>query len=215
MIEEYLSIGYFKFIVVLIAAFNSNNINVEDSLSALMQRMKSDKAVKIAYQEIRELELMDYPWHGSGYIYSLPPDLMIKEQLKPERVLMGVNGNKMYYLDTANKIRHQEEIEEDNPLTLNIAVFKALINADEALLRNLYKIDFSSNIKRWMMTLTPKKNPDPGLSIVVSGIANQQVDMIRIDQGEGDLSEFLLNKSDIGEEVNETVRKLFLDLKGR
>ncbi len=205
----------FKYIILLISAVIANNIYANDSLSALMQRMKSDKAVRMAYQEIKELELMDSPWHGSGYIYSISPDLMIKDQLKPEHILMGVKGNKMYYFDTANNIRHQGEMDEDNTMNLNITVFKALINADDALLRNLYQIDFTSNAKRWIMTLIPKKKHESSLSIVVSGRADQQIDMIRIKQVDGDLSEFLLKKSEMGEEVNKAVRKLFLDLKGR
>ena len=75
------------------------NVYANDTLLGLMQKLKSEPMGKVAYQEIRKLKLMKDPWHGSGYLYSQPPDLMIKEQVKPERLLMGMKGNKAFYFD--------------------------------------------------------------------------------------------------------------------
>ena len=121
----------FNFCFLLSVTFFVNVSYAKDSLTTVMQRMESETAVKIAYQETRVLELMDQPWKGSGFMYSMPPDLMIREQLQPQRLLMAVKGDKMLYYDPGSDVRHQGDMDEDNPLSLNIAVFKALINADE------------------------------------------------------------------------------------
>lgn len=192
----------------------ANVCYAEDTLPSLMKRMKSDSAVRIEYQEIRELDLMDQPWHGSGFMYSLPPDMMIREQLKPERVLMGVKANQLYYFDSENEIRHQGEMDEENPLSLNVAMFKALMIADETLLHRLYKVDFSTSSQRWKMNLMPKQGSETGLDVIVSGLSGKSIDLIRIKQADGDVNEFLLKKSKTGEEINKTVNQLYQEILG-
>ena len=204
-----------KFGVLFLVALVADVGYAEDTLSALMQRMKSDKAVRIAYRETRTLELMEQPWRGSGYMYSLPPDIMIKEQLQPERVLMGVKGNQMLYFDSANDVRHQGEMDQDNPLSLNIAIFKALINADEALLHRLYRVEFSTQTKKgWVMTLKPKQDGEAGFSIVISGLAQKQADTIKVRQADGDFSEFSMQQAATGDEIESTVNRLYRELLG-
>ena len=198
---------------MFIAFLAGNSSRADDSLSALMQRMKSDKAVRVAYQETRMLELMEQPWKGSGYMYSLPPDIMIKEQQQPERVLMGVKGDKMFYFDPVNNVRHQGEMDQDNPLSLNIAVFKALMNADEALLHRLYQVEFSSLEHGWTMKLKAKQDSESGFSIVISGLPQQAADSVKVRQADGDASEFTLRQDAEGDEVKTTVRRLYQELR--
>jgi hypothetical protein len=202
----------FRLPLILVLAGNSSR--ADDSLSALMQRMKSDTAVSIAYQETRKLELMDQPWRGSGYMYSLPPDIMIKEQLKPERVLMGIQGDKLFYFEPLNNVRHQGGIEEDNPLILNIAVFKALMNADKAFLQKIYRVDFSTKPQGWLMTLKPKQDTESGFIISISGLPQQWADTIKVRQADGDVSEFSLRKEAAGDEIKSTVNRLYRELLG-
>lgn len=202
-------------LVFLLSIFASN-ISADDSLSALMQRMKSDSAVKIAYQETRTLELMDQPWLGSGYMYSMPSGLMLREQLKPQRLLMGIDNSKMYYYSPEDKIRYQGELEDDPKLKLNFSVFKALISADQALLKRIYQVDFSLKPKRWVMTLKPKKKAESGFKIIVSGLLEDKVDTIIIKQEDDDLSEFMLNtdNNSTDNEIKQTINQLYSELVG-
>jgi outer membrane lipoprotein-sorting protein len=200
------------FLLFLVLSFN--NAYSKDSLSSLMQAMKSEQATRIAYKETKTLELMDQPWEGSGFMYSLPPDLMVKEQLLPKRVLMGIKGDKMFYFDQQNNFRHQGELDKNDLISLNVAVFKALINADEALLRNMYQVDFKSTAKGWAMNLTPKNNQELGFSTLVSGATDQQVDKISMKQADGDSSEFTLQKDASGERVKNIAIRLYQELQG-
>ncbi len=199
---------------LLVIFLLSGNSYAEDSLSSLMQRMQSETAVKIAYQEIRTLELMDQPWHGSGYMYSIAPDLMIREQLKPKRLLMGIKADKMFYFDPGHSMHHQTDMDDDNPLSLNIAVFKALVTADEALLRRMYLIEFSNKPARWVMTLKSKLQSQSEFSIVVSGLTEQPADTIIIKQADGDLSEFMLQQVAQGDKVKKVANRLYSELTG-
>lgn len=201
-------------LIFLFLCFSVKISYAEDTLSSLMQRMKSKAAVKIEYREMRSLELMDQPWFGKGYMYSLSPNIIIKEQLQPQRVLMGVDSDKLFYFDVENNVRHQGEMDEDNPLSLNILVFKALITADEALLQRLFAVEFSTKPLRWMLSLKPKKNDASDFNIVVSGLTGQEAELIRIEQADGDVSEFLLKKSEAVEDINKIGNQLVQELKG-
>ena len=192
-----------------------NSAHGEENLTAVMQRIQSEGAVRIAYQETRRLELLAEPWQGSGYLYSLPPNLMIREQLKPERLLMGIKDNTMFYFDPANDIRHQSEMDEENPQSLDIAVFKALINADEALLQRLYQVDFLSRQQEWRITLRPRQDRESGFKIVITGLPQQQANKIIIQQPDGDLSEIMLQKATTGDEIQATVSRLYQALVGK
>ncbi|MFK5951287.1 MAG: outer membrane lipoprotein carrier protein LolA [Methylococcales bacterium] len=207
--------SFFKTCCLIFSIYIISNLSyAEDSVSALMQKMQAKTAVKIAYQEVRTLELMDQPWYGSGFMYSIAPDLMIREQLKPQRLLMGIKGDQLFYFDPENHLHHQAEITEDNPLSLNVAVFKALITADEALLKRMYLIEFSHQSERWVMKLKPKQNSESGFSIVVSGLPEQAADTIIVKQADGDLSEFLLQQKGVGEQVKKTATRLYKELVG-
>ncbi|MCK4842072.1 MAG: hypothetical protein KAT04_09350 [Methylococcales bacterium] len=177
--------------------------------------MKSDTAIKIAYQETRILELLDEPWQGSGFMYSIAPDLMIREQLKPQRLLMAVNADKLYYFDPVNHVRHQGEMGSDQSISLNIAVFKALITADEALLKSMYQVEFSSKAQRWVMTLKPRQESNSEFSIVVTGLRGQQVDTVIIKQTDGDLSEIMMQSNASGNQVKNTIMQLYKELEGK
>ena len=200
--------------VILTLLLVGNCAGAEESLTSIMQRMQSAGPVSIDYQERRQLEFMAEPWQGSGTIYSLPPDLMIRQQLEPERLLMGIKGNAMLYFDPANSVRHQSEMDEENPLTLNIAVFKALTHADETLLQRLYHVDLLSRPQGWRMTLKPKQNGESGFKIVITGLPQQQASKVIIYQPDGDYSEMTLQKATTDDALQATMNRLYQELVG-
>ncbi|KAF3981388.1 MAG: hypothetical protein HFP78_07090 [Methylococcales symbiont of Hymedesmia sp. n. MRB-2018] len=167
-----------------------------ESLSQLMKQLKSDSAFQISYKETRTLELMDKPWYGNGYLYSIPPNIMIREQLQPKRLLMGIIDDKLFYFDPENNRHFEDDFDIESPRTLSIAVFKALINADESLLHRLYTVDYSTVNKIWTMDLKPKQDPDSSLNIKVFGVEGQPANRFEITQEEDEVSEFeLQNKN--------------------
>ena len=205
--------------IMLLMLLIINPVYADDSLSALMLRMQSTDAVKISYQETRTLELFDHTWYGSGYMYSTPNGLMLREQLKPNRLLMAVNQGDLFYYDVEHHLRHHATMQDDDPLTFQFAVFKALITADDALLQRLYQIDFETNSERWLMTLTAKQT-DSADEIKVSGRLFQTVDTIIIKQADGDLIEFMLKSeskvksNNDNKALTQTIDNLYAELTG-
>jgi outer membrane lipoprotein-sorting protein len=202
------------FSVMGLFLLTTGNACAVDSLLKLMQKLKSEPMSRVAYQETRNLKMMTQPWQGSGYLYARPPELMIREQLKPERVLMGVKGDKALYFDPGKNERHQVDLHDDNELNAPLTVFKAIVTADEALLRSVYNIVFTSHSKDWQMELTPKQKGGAVTRIYVAGRAGQEVDKITVLQEDGDNSEFILQKESGDAKNSANVDKLYQELTG-
>ncbi len=189
-------------------------VSSEDTQAAVIQRMQPEFAVKIAYQETRYLELMQKPWLASGFLYALPPDVLVKEQLTPVREIMGANGDKMFYYDPVNDIRHHGVIERDDPLSLNVAAFKALVTGDNKLLVEMYRIGFRSGPEQWTLTLTGHEDNDATVKIIVTGSTGRQANKITMHQPDGDRNEFILTEVARGEHLRKRIQELNQELLG-
>lgn len=191
--------------------------HAEDTFSTVMARMKPQQAVSIHYEELRYLELLDKPWRGSGYLYALPPDRMIKEQWQPQREVMGADGKQLYYYDPSGKVRHRTELRQDDPVAAHVEAFRALLNGNRELIDNLYRVEFYSSPESWQLTLT-SKNPDAATrlgKIVISGLPEKPADKVAIFQADGDRSELgLLPETAGGAALQEKVEGLFKELQG-
>lgn len=190
------------------------NAVAEDSLSSVMARMKPETAVRIRYQETRQMDLLAEPWRGAGYFYAKPPDLMLKEQFHPAREIMGANGSRMYFYDPANDVRHQGVLYENDPVGLNISAFKSLVNGDKELMARLYSIEFCSKPEKWILTLKPKDSSiDESLEkIQISGLPEQPANKIEVILVDGDRTEYTLKQDGQGKEIEAAVAQITSEL---
>ncbi len=184
----------------------------EDTLATVMQRMQPKSAVKIAYQETRYLQLLEKPWKASGYLYALVPDVLVKEQQIPVREIMGASGNQMVYYDPVNDVRNRGEMASDDPLSLNVAAFKALVTGDLALLEKMYRVAFSANPQQWQLILTSHEHIDTSIKVIITGPAGQQAQKIVVHQPDGDRNEFILTEVARGEQLKATIEQLNQEL---
>jgi len=82
------------------------------------------------------------------------------------------------------------------------------------VLLNGYKVECSNQSQRWTMTLKPKHMPESDFNIIVSGLSDKPADMIRVKQADGDLSEFILEQTDISDnkKSNSALKRLNREL---
>jgi len=187
----------------------------EDTLVTVLERMRSTTAIKLAYQETRFMDMLDQPWHGRGFMYSAPGNIMIKEQTEPEKILMAIIDDKMFYYDIDNDIRHQGTLDEDNPMSLNIAVFKALMSADRKLLEQFYHIDFIPGETHWKIILSDKNAPKSDFKIIIQGPAGQAANHIVIQQNEDDKSVLELSQTTTDSSVEQHIQALLKQLESQ
>ncbi len=205
-------IGNFKMLGLLM--FFCQTVYAQETLSSVLARMKPQTVVKIHYRETRYLELLDKPWKGSGYFYVFPGG-MIKEQWYPQRQIMAVKANKLYYFDPFADVRYQGEMEGD---TGGQAIaFKGLMAGDEELLQKFFQIDFYNRNKSWVLTLVPKQ---PRLAeqlsrVVISGAINQSANKIEIFLTDGDRHVMQLEATERGDQLNHKVEQLLTELQSK
>lgn len=186
-----------------------------DSVGAVVDRMKSTSAIRIAYREIRYLELFEKPVESSGMFYGMPPDALIKEQLTPSREVMGILDDHYYYYNPGSGLHHSQERNPDDPMTLQFAAFQALANGKQDLLNELYHISFFTEPGHWYMILSDKNESRSLVRITVSGSAGQPAETIEIHEADGDRSVYRLEKDGEGEGVRTSVLRLEAELTGR
>jgi hypothetical protein len=187
----------------------------EDTLQSVMARMKPEGAVAINYQENRYLSLMSDKWTGEGRFYALLPDVMIKEQQLPEKELMAIRGNDLYYFNQENGQKHQGQVTDQNSQTAYVAAFKGLMNGDVDFLTHLYDIEFIAKPSGWIITLNTKKKDASSdrIQVIMQGQPEQVANKLELIMEDGDHTEFLLGRASSGETVKLTVTRLF-DLLG-
>ncbi len=192
-------------------------VQAGDTLEAIMARMTTAQATRIRYQEVRTMALFDRPWRGSGFLYSLPPDVLLKEQIHPYRELMGVVGQRMYYYQPGQQIRQQAELRVDDTFSLHVAAFKALLNGDKNSLQRFYRIDVSNDAGFWHVLLTPRTEAGKKilLKIEVSGPPDQLADEIRVLQTDGDKTVYSLDKAVRNPYITDAITQLKQELFGQ
>lgn len=187
----------------------------QDSVDQVLQRMKSASAIRIAYRETRYLELFDKPVEASGRFYGMPPDTLLKEQLKPTREIMAILNDRLYYLDVARHLSHSQRKDPDDPMSLEITAFQALANGNRDLLNELYTISFATEPGHWYMILSGKNESKSLIRITVSGPSNEPADTIEIQEKDSDRSVYHIAKDAEGESVRTAIRNLEAELTGQ
>ena len=203
-------------LLVIFSGLPPGIVHAEDTLEAVMARMKPQTAVRISYRETRYLDLLNNPWHGSGYLYALPPDLMIKEQLQPQREVMAAGSTDLYYYDPVNDVRHHKAVDPDDALSLHVNAFQALINGNTSLLGDLYRLRFTAAARQWQVTLDSlsEEGDVPLTTILMSGKAAAPADRIDVFLADGDHSEYRLRRDAEGEQVKQHILQLYAEVKG-
>ncbi len=191
-----------------------NPLQAEDTLASVMQRMQPKTAVQIAYQETRYLELLQEPWKATGFLYALAPDILVKEQQIPVREIMGASNGKLFYYDPINDVRHRGTMESNDPLSLNIAAFKALVTGNRQLLEKMYQIDFYTDPSQWTLALTGHGNKNTTVKIIVTGPIGQAANKIVVHQPDGDRSDFILAEAVRDKHLHDMIRQLKQELMG-
>jgi outer membrane lipoprotein-sorting protein len=188
----------------------------EDTLQSVMARMKPAQAVSIHYQETRALGLLSEPWKGTGTFYAFLPDIMLKEQQRPEKELMGIKGSTLYYYHPGNDQKHQGELDDEAAEDDQVAAFKGLMNGDLTFLRSRYTLEFSTKPTGWRLTLIPlhAADNDKNTQIIMQGLPGRVANKLELILSDGDRTEYTLTPAMQGEAVKVKVTQLLAVLEG-
>ncbi len=199
----------------LLLSFFSIGCLAEDSIETVMQRMKPETAVQIAYQETRYMGLFDEDWQGSGYLYAAVPNTMLKQQLKPDREMMAAEGRQLIYYKPANQTYHHTQLDESNPMMASLVAFKAMLTGNLVVLRQLYQLKFSTTKSSWKLEMIAKEHEsdEAPLKIIMQGMSAQAANNMQVILPDGDRSIYVLSQPQQGRAIQQHMQELLQSLK--
>ncbi|WP_367155273.1 outer membrane lipoprotein carrier protein LolA [Methylomonas sp. HYX-M1] len=149
------------------------------------------------YEETRELELASQPWHAQGFMLTDATGNLVKLQTVPQRVIMAIAGEQLYYWDPINKQRHSASIEAAGDAAQQIAAFRAILQGRIEQLQADYEIALHPLGNGWQLRFTPKaaaaETSLPSIEIAGNGDTRQRD--ISIRQADGEITRYRIDAS--------------------
>lgn len=178
-----------------------------------LARFRQTAAIEYRYEETRTLELLAAPWKGKGYLLSSPDGTLVKLQLSPERVVMAVSGERLYY--HAQEQRQSAPLDAVGSLARPIGALRALLQGCAEELKASYEIRTEISGKRDIVILTgkPQENGKPAPSLEVSDETARRRRIV-IRQPDGEKTVYLLEKAAEGKHLEPWIQRLRAEAAG-
>lgn len=200
-------------VLLLLAGLTPTALADDANLTEILARIRRDGAAEFRYQETRTLELASAPWHGEGLMLSGNDGSLIKLQQQPNRVVMAIAGDKMYYWDPAQQQRHVAPLESEGPAG-QIVLFRKLLQGKIDELRADYDMKAEQHQQQWTLRLTPKAGADDAFSIEISGDQNPDRRRLLIRQADDESSDYQLQLSHDNPDPSATIKQLLTEAAG-
>jgi hypothetical protein len=167
----------------------------DSKLDQVLGHFARDQQGVFNYQETRHLELVSTPWHGEGLMLTASDGSLVKLQLQPERIIMAISGDNLYYWHPAQNQRHNMPISFGEDAARQILIFRQILQGQLSSLQQQYDLTADSDGQHWTLQLRPKPSTEQLISAIsISG--NQQQRQIVIQQSDGESSEYRIEKAD-------------------
>lgn len=166
------------------------------ALSQVLVRMRHSGADKYQYQETRHMELLEVPMQTEGYMLTDAEGTLVKLQLQPNRVIMAIAGQTMFYWDPAQQQRHSAPLSYGGAAAQQIEIFRSILQGRIEELQASYDFAAENQDKQWRLQLIPKPDEADGdaPSISISGDSDDKQRQIVIRQTDGEYTEYLIGK---------------------
>lgn len=198
-------------LLLLLPAFGHAD---DSALTDLLARIRQDGVAEFRYHETRNLELATAPWQGQGLMLSSADGSLVKLQQQPNRVIMAIAGQKMYYWDAGQNQRHVAPLEQTGPAA-QILVFRNLLQGHIDELRADFELSVDRHDQHWTLRMTPKPDQaDDAASIEISGDQDPGKRQLLIRQPDGDSTEYQLEKTTEGQSAADSIKSLLLEAAG-
>lgn len=158
----------------------------DETLPQVLARLRQDSEGKFQYQETRTLELATAPWQGQGYMLTDGKGSLVKLQLAPQRVIMAVSQQRLYYYDPSLQQRHELPLDYADPAAGQIVVFRSLLQGRSEDFQADYEFAAEQHDAFWRLTLTPKTGHETAARIEIAGDDRVHSRQITILQADGD-----------------------------
>lgn len=189
----------------VLCLFVSFPVLAEDTLNAVLTRLKVMQTNEFSYIETREIQLLAAPWQAEGRMF-LSPEKMLIEQRIPKQSIVLLEGESMLYVEPENKVRFAKKLEGAYALP-GLGGFLQLLygNYTPQTLAAEFNTVFLQQENRWQIVLSPKTE-DVVEQMTMSGKVGNGADELVIEFIDGDASNWKMNLQSSGAQA-----KLALD----
>ena len=183
------------YVALLVWLMPMTGICDDSKLDQVLGHFAQDQQGVFNYQETRHLELVASPWHGEGLMLTAPDGSLVKLQLQPERIIMAISGDHLYYWHPGQHQRHSMPVSFGEDAARQILIFRQILQGQLSALQQQFDLTADTDGKNWSLQMHPKPSAEQFISAIsISG--NQQQRQIVIQQRDGESSEYRIEKSD-------------------
>lgn len=184
-----------RYLALLMWLIPISGICDDSKLDQVLGHFAQDQQGVFNYQETRHLELVSTPWHGEGLMLTASDGSLVKLQLQPERIIMAISGDNLYYWHPGQNQRHNMPISFGEDAARQILIFRQILQGQLSSLQQQYDLTADTDGQHWSLQLRPKPSTEQFISAIsISG--NQQQRQIVIQQRDGESSEYRIEKAD-------------------
>lgn len=198
----------------LLCLLSSPGFADETGLADLLGRIRHAGPVELRYEETRKLELATSPVQAQGHMYSGADGSLVKLQLSPKRIVMAIAEGRMLYFDSQENRHDSVSLDQAGVAGTQITVFRSLLQGHAEDLRSSYEFSPTIQGKRWSVRLKPKAEGDEMPSLEISGEEASRKQRVLIRQPDGESTEYHLEQTGEGPQVEETIRRLLREAAG-
>ena len=157
------------------------------AFAELLKLLAERRHGHVAFTEVQQLSILDQPLHSSGELVYDAPDRLEKRTLapRPEDLLLE-NG-----VLTVERNHHRRSVAlRDFPQAAPfVESVRATLAGDRAALERYFTVQFSGNLDRWSLELTPADAVlRRSVQRVLIGGERDRIHTVEIDQRDGDSS---------------------------
>lgn len=203
-------------LLLLLALWPMTNWADEAKLADLLGQIKQSGSAEFRYEETRKLELASTPVRASGYMLSSADGSLVKLQLLPKKVIMAIAEGQMVYWDPEQKERHTASLAQAGAAAEQIAIFRSILQGHAEELKPSFDFSAEKHGPRWIVRIRPKPGQNDGdaPSIEITGGETALKRRILIRQPDGESTEYRMEKTAEGQQLEYSIQRLLQEATG-
>jgi hypothetical protein len=185
------------------------HVAAQDTLDTVLERIRVQETRHFSYRETRTLQLLAEPWQASGELYTAPQQMVIAQQA-PTRVFTIISAERMQHIDAGQDLDRSLKLEQPFAVP-GMEPFMQLLYGTTGHTEQQQDdvISFDSVGQRWSLQLAPSQRAADGIiRMQLSGDSGHGPDHLRLEQADGDHTEWQLSLLSQGETADHELQQL-------
>lgn len=193
-------------LLLLASSLIPAHVAAQDTLDTVLERIRIQETRHFSYRETRTLQLLAEPWQATGDLYTAPQQMVIAQQA-PTRVFTIISAERMQHIDAGQNLDRSLKLEQPFAVP-GMEPFMQLLYGKTGHTEHDV-ISFANAGRRWSLQLAPSQRAADGIiRMQLSGDSGHGPDYLRLDQADGDHTEWQLSLLSQGETANHELQQL-------